>query len=543
METVMFEYNPNRDGGRTLATILLATTLATLGSGNVDAQSLTIDTDLSNVRWGGSTAPRDADFDLDQLRNIRVRAHRFGVSPHWNDWIYLQPGAVPMNGAEDRTWVETWAGGYHETAGYSVHVYLTEEGEIAFNFQGFESAQIEGFEIALGAYFCFDRTEPDPGTPGSGTGSDIALDDTLRSGYARSGDLDLLVTYQIPIQLPGEPVHGDIFENLYITVVDDLFQSTDSFGLVTDIDFRYDDPGPRYNHESAFSWGGGIWTPMHGSLPTVLPSAVLELCRNGDGQNVLPDAVSLDLPEGSCYFRVEVDDDWGCDSTQAEADWDILSAGASGVPTGFMLGSTGTKGDCIRMINMGGPASLDRLGPDADWYLSVESSGGATDELDLPEDWFLTGGLEFSLETHVKSAGVGFAEDDDSLIVMSFESEEASILEIYSHSLPYVEDFTALELRVRGVTYEDALASQLTPHEVVLKTNWNCIGFAGMEITECSDTSMPPQDLNGDGAVDGMDIAEVLASWGACDGCPADFNGDGEVNGGDFALILTAWTG
>ena len=45
------------------------------------------------------------------------------------------------------------------------------------------------------------------------------------------------------------------------------------------------------------------------------------------------------------------------------------------------------------------------------------------------------------------------------------------------------------------------------------------------------------------GAPDGMDLAEVLASWGACEGCPADFNGDGVVNGGDFALILTAWTG
>jgi len=50
-------------------------------------------------------------------------------------------------------------------------------------------------------------------------------------------------------------------------------------------------------------------------------------------------------------------------------------------------------------------------------------------------------------------------------------------------------------------------------------------------------------DLNGDGVIDGADLAIVLGSWGACAGCPADLNGDGVVDGADLAFILGNWTG
>lgn len=48
-------------------------------------------------------------------------------------------------------------------------------------------------------------------------------------------------------------------------------------------------------------------------------------------------------------------------------------------------------------------------------------------------------------------------------------------------------------------------------------------------------------DLNGDGAVNGADLGEMLGSWGVCVGCPADLDGNGSVNGGDLGLILGAW--
>lgn len=48
-------------------------------------------------------------------------------------------------------------------------------------------------------------------------------------------------------------------------------------------------------------------------------------------------------------------------------------------------------------------------------------------------------------------------------------------------------------------------------------------------------------DLSGDGFVNGLDLAMLLANWGYCEGCPADFNGDSHVNGVDLAMLLANW--
>jgi hypothetical protein len=53
-----------------------------------------------------------------------------------------------------------------------------------------------------------------------------------------------------------------------------------------------------------------------------------------------------------------------------------------------------------------------------------------------------------------------------------------------------------------------------------------------------------PGDLNGDGVVSPFDLAQLLASWGACPGdkpCLADLNGDGAVGPIDLATLLANW--
>ncbi len=50
-----------------------------------------------------------------------------------------------------------------------------------------------------------------------------------------------------------------------------------------------------------------------------------------------------------------------------------------------------------------------------------------------------------------------------------------------------------------------------------------------------------PADLNGDGFVNGSDLATLLAQFGGPGS--ADLNGDGVVNGSDLAQLLAAWTG
>lgn len=50
-------------------------------------------------------------------------------------------------------------------------------------------------------------------------------------------------------------------------------------------------------------------------------------------------------------------------------------------------------------------------------------------------------------------------------------------------------------------------------------------------------------DLNGDGAVNGIDLGLFLAAWGDTEPNSADFNGDGVVDGIDLGLMLANWEG
>ena len=49
-------------------------------------------------------------------------------------------------------------------------------------------------------------------------------------------------------------------------------------------------------------------------------------------------------------------------------------------------------------------------------------------------------------------------------------------------------------------------------------------------------------DIDGDGTVDGADLAVLLGSWGACPApCAADVDGNGVVDGVDLATLLGGW--
>jgi formylglycine-generating enzyme required for sulfatase activity len=53
--------------------------------------------------------------------------------------------------------------------------------------------------------------------------------------------------------------------------------------------------------------------------------------------------------------------------------------------------------------------------------------------------------------------------------------------------------------------------------------------------------SLCPGDATNDGQVNGVDIAQILADWGACASCPGDIDDDGQVNGVDLAEVLAGW--
>ena len=49
-------------------------------------------------------------------------------------------------------------------------------------------------------------------------------------------------------------------------------------------------------------------------------------------------------------------------------------------------------------------------------------------------------------------------------------------------------------------------------------------------------------DLNGDGIVNGIDLAILLGQWGLCKTpCSGDLNGSGDVDGFDLAMLLGNW--
>ena len=50
-----------------------------------------------------------------------------------------------------------------------------------------------------------------------------------------------------------------------------------------------------------------------------------------------------------------------------------------------------------------------------------------------------------------------------------------------------------------------------------------------------------PADLNCDGAVDGLDLGQLLGAWGQCGRCDADLNGDSRVDGIDLGALLGSW--
>jgi|GEM_PF-610413 len=68
------------------------------------------------------------------------------------------------------------------------------------------------------------------------------------------------------------------------------------------------------------------------------------------------------------------------------------------------------------------------------------------------------------------------------------------------------------------------------------------VDFDDVQLDAVSTLSLA--DLNGDGSVNGADLAIVLGNWGTDGGATgADLNDDGIVNGADLAIVLGNWGG
>ncbi|MBX3354628.1 MAG: hypothetical protein KF724_02895 [Phycisphaeraceae bacterium] len=90
----------------------------------------------------------------------------------------------------------------------------------------------------------------------------------------------------------------------------------------------------------------------------------------------------------------------------------------------------------------------------------------------------------------------------------------------------------------------------ITGNEVTMKTakrfearNTPSVGWRPFMVVNFE---LPPVigDVNGDGVVNGADIAEILGHWGVCGQtpCVGDLDGNGVVDGADLAVVLGHWS-
>ena len=165
-------------------------------------------------------------------------------------------------------------------------------------------------------------------------------------------------------------------------------------------------------------------------------------------------------------------------------------------------------------------------------------ANGEEFEREIPDDLEFDVFIDFS-----NGPGIRITQDDESDSTILDWTGPGLVVFDDKHGLPPIEGPSGMIIgRVEGSDGDDTWDVLQRRSLRVTSTRRSDIMVSETEFTviEGEDTG-PVGDLNGDGIVNGADLALILAAWGACPGCPADLNGDGIVDGGDLAFILANW--
>jgi hypothetical protein len=134
---------------------------------------------------------------------------------------------------------------------WSVHVFNTGT-RLGFCFRGLESTEICGFEIhALNsARMVFDRTNPAPGSLGSGNGLDARIEAYGYTFYGSGiigypGNADYYMYYVNEVSVMGRPPMADTYGKMYIEMIGGPHDTGDVVSFTVDMDYAADRPSER----------------------------------------------------------------------------------------------------------------------------------------------------------------------------------------------------------------------------------------------------------------------------------------------------------
>ena len=90
-------------------------------------------------------------------------------------------------------------------------------------------------------------------------------------------------------------------------------------------------------------------------------------------------------------------------------------------------------------------------------------------------------------------------------------------------------DYIASDGSIRFLVYAER-AGDRTAHD-----------YMSVTVLRADEDAPCTGDIDGNGSVNGIDLASLLTSWGPCTGCAADLDADGDVDGQDLSVLLTRW--
>jgi hypothetical protein len=220
---------------------------------------------------------------------------------------------------------------------------------------------------------------------------------------------------------------------------------------------------------------------------------------------------------------------------------------------GFQGGGTGGTqvGDGIRVAGSVevGPAGELRFIEDL-WKFSVcgnMSLACASDDVRFNGAKLSLDGCEGTVQTfEATSADLG-------CVASAFSGEETQVsligeLDVVSGAtVELVDNFNNAPGKAAEVVYARGLTVQpgatlVTNGIKIVTRNALIQGTVDNPANICVVPDLPDPDVNGDGVVNGIDLAFVLTYWGTT--APiADLDDDGIVGGSDMAIVLNGWTG